>query len=147
LDLFKGDDFDQAAVQARLQEADGQRDAVARAAGTVAVEGPSPVANAAEFAAKSIEVPSGRIRDWAAEVAGGRNRDELLTSQVRYAHRDQSEMKQALDTFTARCRKVLRPAERDRPTRRGRLGRVRPCLRRGTDRCAAAAGFPLAVGR
>ncbi|MEW2302158.1 hypothetical protein AB0958_19630 [Streptomyces sp. NPDC006655] len=123
LDVFKGDDFDQAAVQARLQEVEGQRDAVARAVGAVAVEGPYDVANDAEYAAKAIELLSGRIRDWAAEVADGRDRDELLQSQLQFAHRDQADMEQMLDTFTAGCRKVLRPTERDRPTRRRLLRR------------------------
>ncbi|MFM9625110.1 hypothetical protein ACKI14_45220 [Streptomyces turgidiscabies] len=123
LDAFKGDDFDQAAVQTRLQEVEGQRDAVARAVGAVAIEGPYNVANAAEHAAKDIEFLSGRIRDWAAEVADGRDRDELLRTQLQYALRDQADMEQMLDNFTARCRKVLRPAERDRPAGRGLLRR------------------------
>ncbi|MGW6803685.1 hypothetical protein, partial [Streptomyces sp. NPDC055039] len=123
LDAFKGDDFDQAAAQARLQEVDGQRDAVARAVGAVAVEGPYDVAHAAETAAKAIELLSGRIRDWAAEVTGGRDRDELLQSQLQFAHRDQADMEQMLDNFTAKCRKVLRPTEQDWPTRRGLLRR------------------------
>lgn len=122
LDVFKGDDFDQAAVQAQLQEVEGQRDAIARAVGAVAIEGPHGVAHDAEHAAKAIEFLSGRIRDWAAEVAGGRDRDELLQSQLQFAHRDQADMEQMLDTFTAGCRKVLRPAERE-PTRRRLLRR------------------------
>ncbi|GGN56042.1 hypothetical protein GCM10011579_016690 [Streptomyces albiflavescens] len=123
LDMFKGDDFDQAAVQARLQEVDEQRDAVARAVGAVAIEGPYDIANSAEFAAKAIELLSGRIRDWTAEVAGGRDRDELLQSQLQFALRDQGDMERMLDNFTAGCRKILRPTERDRPTRRGLLRR------------------------
>lgn len=123
LDLFRGDDFDPGAVQARLQEVDGQLDAVARAVGSVAIEGPHSVAHDAEWAAKVIEHLSRRIRDWAAEVADGRDRDELLRSQLQFALREQTDMEQMLDTFTAGCRKVLRPAEPDWPTRKGFLRR------------------------
>jgi hypothetical protein len=119
LDLFKGDDFDQAAVQRQLQEVDGQRDAVARALGAIAIEGPYDVAHDAQLAAKAIELLSGRIRDWVAEVAGGRDRDALLQSQLQFAFRDQGDMEQMLDNFAAGCRRVLRPTERDRPTRWG----------------------------
>ncbi|MEU1409700.1 hypothetical protein ABZ471_47205 [Streptomyces sp. NPDC005728] len=66
---------------------------------------------------------SGRIHDWAAEVTGGRDRDELLQSKRKFAHRDQGDMELMLDNFTAGCRKALRPTERDRPTRRGLLRR------------------------
>ncbi|MFI6620613.1 hypothetical protein [Streptomyces sp. NPDC050528] len=123
LDLFKSDDFDQAAVQARLQEVDEQRDPVARAVGAVTIEGPYHVAHGAASAAKAIGLLSGRIRDWAAEVAGGRDRDELLGSQLQFALRDQGDAEEMLDAFTAGCRKVLRPTESDRPTRRGLLRR------------------------
>lgn len=123
LDLFKSDDFNQAAVQARLQEVDEQRDSVARAVGAVTIEGPYRVAHDAGLAAKAIELLSGRIRDWATEVAGGRDRDELLGSQLQFALRDQGDVEEMFDTFTAGCRKVLRPTESDRPTRRGLLRR------------------------
>ncbi|MEV0906304.1 hypothetical protein [Streptomyces hokutonensis] len=124
LDLFKNDDFDQAAMQARLQEVDEQRDSVARAVGAVTIKGPYRVAHDAGLAAKAIELLSGRIRDWAGEVSGGRDRDELLGSQLQFAFRDQGDMEEMLDTFTAGCRKVLRPSESDRPARRGLLRRT-----------------------
>jgi hypothetical protein len=126
LDVFKGDDFDQAAVQARLQEVDEQRDAVARGVGAVAIEGPYDVAHDAETAAKAVELLSARLRDWTAEVVGGRDRDELLRSQLWYAHEDQGDMMRTVGHFTAGCRRILRPTERDRPTRRGRLMRRHP---------------------
>lgn len=49
------------------------------------------------------------MRDWAADVAGGRHRDELLVSQLQYALRDQGDMEGLLNDFTAGCRRVLRP--------------------------------------
>jgi hypothetical protein len=89
----------------------------------VAIEGPYDVTHDAEFAAKAIELLSGRVRNWIADVAGGRDRDELLQSQLQFALRDQTDMEQTLDTFTAGCRRVLRPTERDWPTPRGFLRR------------------------
>ena len=122
LEVWRSDDFDQAVVQARTQDIDALRAGVARAVGAVVVEGPYEVAHRAEFAARAIEMLSGRVRDWAAEVADGRDREELLRSQLEFALRDQREVEQMVDTFTEGCRKVLRPVESNRP-RRGRLRR------------------------
>ncbi|MFI1168531.1 hypothetical protein ACH4UM_34375 [Streptomyces sp. NPDC020801] len=115
LDVFKGDDFDQAAVQAMLREVDEQRDPVARAVGAVAIEGPSDVTSRAEFAAKAIELLSGRIRDWTADVAGGRDRDELLRS-VRAAERQVG----VLADQRTHALQVFRHQARDRAERSGR---------------------------
>ncbi|GHB71312.1 hypothetical protein GCM10010331_68980 [Streptomyces xanthochromogenes] len=123
LDAFMNDDFDPVAARARLQVVDEQRDAVARAIGAVAVEGPYDVAHRAESAAKAIEILSGRLRDWTSDVAGGRNRNDLLASQSRYAVRDQADVEEMLDNFTVGCRKVLRPTEREWPVSMGRLRR------------------------
>jgi hypothetical protein len=86
----------------------------------VVVEGPYEVAHSAEFAARAIEILSARLRDWAAEVADGRDREDLLRSQLEFALRDQRDVEQLVDRFAEGCRKVLRPAESDRPGR-GRL--------------------------
>ncbi|WP_329433218.1 hypothetical protein OG564_10810 [Streptomyces sp. NBC_01280] len=126
LDVFRSDDFDAAAVRARLQEVDEQRDAVARAVGAVAIEGPHDVAHGAEWAAKTLELLAGRLRDWTAEVAGGRDRDDLLRSQLQFAVRYQADTERMIDRFTAVCRRVLHPAESDGIPR----GRLRRLLRR-----------------
>ena len=105
-----------AAAQALLPNLDKQRDGVARAVGAVAVEGPYAVARNAEDAAYAIEALAGRLRNWVADIAGGRDREDLVQSQMRYAREDQSTMQQGVDDFTAECRKVLHPAEADRPT-------------------------------
>ncbi|WP_413755094.1 hypothetical protein [Streptomyces sp. MMBL 11-3] len=119
LEVFRGDDFDQAVVQARIEDIAEQRAVVARAVGAVMVEGPDDVAHRGETAARAIEMLSGRLRDWAFEVGDGRDREELLRSQLQFALRDQSEVEQFVDVFTARCRKALRPADSE-GTRRGR---------------------------
>ncbi len=123
LEVFRDEDFDQGAVQARLQDVDEQRAIVARAVGAVAIEGPHNVAHRAQIASQAIELLSGRLRDWVVIVAGGRDRNELLQSQLQFALRDQSDAEQMLDGFTAGCRKVLRPAESDWPARRRILRR------------------------
>lgn len=122
LEVWRGDDFDQAVVQARTQDIDEQRAEVARAVGAVVVEGPYEAAHRAEFAARAIEILFSRVRDWAAEVADGRDREELLRSQLEFALRDQREAEQMVDRFAEGCRRVLRPDESERP-RRGRLRR------------------------
>ncbi|MHA4820144.1 hypothetical protein ACXZ65_38000 [Streptomyces aculeolatus] len=123
LDVFKSDEFDEAAVQSRLREVDEQRDAVARAVGAVAVEGPYQVVHAAEWAAKAVEQLSCRLRDWNTDVAGGRDRNGLLQSQLRYALQDLLDVERMVDGFTEGCRRVLRPSEQDRPTRWGLVRR------------------------
>ena len=114
LETFPEDVFDQAAAQVQLQNLDEQRAAVARAVGAVAVEGPYAVAQSAEYAGFAIEVLAGRLRDWVAYVVGGRAREELVQSQMRYGREDQSQVQQMVDDFTAECRKVLHPAESQR---------------------------------
>ena len=118
LDFLREDVFDQAAAQVRLQNLDEQRAAVAETVGAVAVEGPYAVAQSAEDAAYAIEVLAGRLRDWVADVVGGRDREELVQSQIRYAREDQSEMQKDVDHFTAECRKILHPAESGRRARK-----------------------------
>lgn len=111
MEAFRDDGFDQAAVQAQLQSLDEQRAAVARAVGAVAVEGPSMVALAAEQAAGGIGVMVGRMRDWAAAVDGGRDREELVSSQFQFGRENEDIVRQQVETFSVACRKVLHPAE------------------------------------
>jgi hypothetical protein len=121
LDAFREDSFDSTAAQALLQNLDAQRDGVARAVGAAAVEGPDTVANSAEFAAAALEELAARLRDWVASVASGRDREELVRSQLPFALADVRQMQQQVGDFTAECRKVLHPDESRRSTRRRRL--------------------------
>ena len=66
LNAFSYDDFDPAAVQARMQDLDDQRAIVARAVCAVVVEGPLAVAAGAQGAAEAVEHIAGRLRDWVA---------------------------------------------------------------------------------
>lgn len=121
LQAFFEDDFDTAAAQARMNDLDEQRDAVARAVGSVAVEGPDSVAHRAEVAASALEEQASRLRDWLATVTAGRDeRSELVRDQRQYAREDQREVAGLIDSFTVACRKVLHPAEIDRPRVRRR---------------------------
>jgi hypothetical protein len=121
LETFREDGFDPAKAQGRLQDLDEQRAAVAGTVGAVVVEGPYLVAQSAEFAAYAIEDLTGRLREWAADVEGGQDREELVRSQMRYGREDQREVLQMIDNFTAECRKVLHPSESERRGRRRRL--------------------------
>jgi hypothetical protein len=121
LDDFFEDDFDLTVAQDRMRELDEQRDAVARAVGAAAVEGPDSVMSSAEVAASAIEHLASRLRDWVASVVTGRDeRSELVRDQRQYAREDQLEVAGLVDDFTAACRKVLHPAEIDRPRLRHR---------------------------
>src|SRR6185437_10533910 len=111
LEAFIEDSFDPAAAHVLMQKLDEQRDGVARAVGAVAVEGPEEVSFSAENAADSVEELAGRLRDWLASVAGGRDRAALIQSQLRYARDDQRTVGEGVDRFTARCREVLHPSE------------------------------------
>jgi hypothetical protein len=116
LDAFFEDEFDLTVLQDRMRELDEQRDAVARAVGAAAVEGPYSVMFSAEVAASAIEHLASRLRDWVATVVTGRNeRSELVRNQRQYAWGDQREVARLDDDFTAACREVLHPAEIDRP--------------------------------
>ena len=127
LQAFFEDDFDATVAQTRMQELDGQRDAVARAVGAVAVEGPYSVMSSAEVAASAIEALASRLRDWVATVAARRDeRSELVRSQGQYGREDERYVAELVDGFTEACRKVLHPAEIDRSRfRRRRLLRRR----------------------
>jgi len=122
LDALFGDDLDQPVAQARMQELDDQRATVARAVGAVAVEGPYAVATSAEYAAQAIEHLAGRLRDWVASIADGEDGRELVQSQGQFARDDELQIAEAVAAFTAKCRKVLHPAEVEgfpwRPKRR-----------------------------
>lgn len=122
LDAFMlDDDFDLTVAQARMQDLDDQRAIVARAVGAVVVEGPYEVAVGAEASMNAVEELAGRLRDWVASVAGGRDRGELVQSQVGFGRGNQREAEQAIGGFAAACRKVLHPAEVERfPWRRRR---------------------------
>jgi hypothetical protein len=114
LESFLEDAFDQAAVQMQLQQVDALRDVAARAVGAVAVEGPYAVAQSAGYAARAIEVLATRLRDWVTSVDDGRDRNELVQSQMRYGREDQLQVQRDVDDFTAECRKVLHPTESER---------------------------------
>lgn len=110
LDAFDGG-FDPSAANSALQNLlEEQRDGVARAVGAVAVEGPDDVALSAEFAARAIEVLAGRLRGWVTVIAAGESREALVRSQLGYARDDERIVGQAVDDFTAECRKVLQGA-------------------------------------
>jgi hypothetical protein len=111
LDTFLEDAFDLVATQVLLQNLDEQRDGVARAVGAVAVEDPYAVAYSAQIAARAVQAPAGRLRNWVASVAGGRDREQLVDSQMRYGLDHQREVHQRVEDFAAECRKVLHPDE------------------------------------
>lgn len=116
LDAFFEDDFDLTVAQDRMRELDEQRDAVARAVGAAAVEGPYSVMSSAEVAASAIEHLASRLRDWVAIVVAGRDeRSELVRDQRQYAREDQLEVARLVDDFTTACRTVLHPAESEWP--------------------------------
>ncbi|MFD7982540.1 hypothetical protein ACFV4M_04065 [Kitasatospora indigofera] len=126
LDRFRDDDFSVAAAQARLDELEELRGVVAGAVGAVVVEGPYGVAHCAESAALHVEVLAARLRDWVSAVAAGRDREELVASQMRYAREDQGLMELAVDRLGAECRRVLHPDERDSPARPALWRRLLP---------------------
>lgn len=64
LETFPEYGSDLAAAQTLMENLDAKREAVARAVGAVAVEGPDAVAHSAELAAYAIEHLAGRLRDW-----------------------------------------------------------------------------------
>lgn len=108
LEAFFEDDFNLTVAQDRMRELDEQRDALARAVGAAAVEGPYSVTTSAKVAATAIKHLASRLLDWVATVVTGRDeRSELVREQRQYAFEDQREVGRLIDDFTAACREVL----------------------------------------
>ncbi|MFF4653578.1 hypothetical protein [Streptomyces sp. NPDC001380] len=122
---FREDDFDIEAARTRLEALHSQAHTVTQAVGAVVVEGPDFPAHRAESAAEHLEAWVGRLRSWVADVAGGRSREQLVASQLRFCLEDESLTGEAIDSFVQACRKVLHPGEDGPPRRRGRLRRLR----------------------
>ncbi|WP_371517620.1 hypothetical protein [Kitasatospora sp. NBC_01300] len=122
LDSFMDERFDPVEARARLQDLEEQRGAVARAVGAVVVEGPYDVTHTAESAAQHVEVLVGRLRDWVA-IASREAGIEGVQGQWRFGREDQGLVQQAVDRYSAECRRALHPSESDRPLRRRLLPR------------------------
>lgn len=126
---FREDDFDIEAARTLLQALESQGGTVMQAVGAVVVEGPDFPAGSAESAAEHLEVWVGRLRSWVADVGGGRSREELVNSQLRFCLEDEMLTGEAIDRFVRECRRVLHPGQ-DRPLRSPRRLRLLRWLRR-----------------
>lgn len=119
--LFLEDELDQAAASRLLDEIEALRADVARAVGSVAIEGPEVVAHRADMSGRMINYAADRYREWTAQVAGGRTLNDLIMDQMQYANDTDIEMDVWVEKYLSSCRDVLHPDDRRTGSRLRRL--------------------------